>query len=108
MFVVFPGKPFQPSLMYVSKARAYLRGSTFQVLHSRVNSWLDPHRLGLPWEKHPSLLKTFLKNVSKKFYVWASVKILDSDKHSNLSARSVSDEEKIFITSTKGRLEQSR
>ncbi len=36
------------------------------------------------------------------------MKILDSDKHSNLSARSVSDEEKIFVKSTQGRLEQSR
>ncbi len=43
-----PGKPFQPSLMFAGKARAYPMWSTFQVLHSRVGSppFLTNIRLG--------------------------------------------------------------
>ncbi len=36
---VVPCKPFQPSLMFAGKARAYLSEAPFQVLHSRVGSW---------------------------------------------------------------------
>ncbi len=40
--VFIPGKPFQPSLMYVGKARSLPKSSLFQVLHSRVGSWPCP------------------------------------------------------------------
>ncbi len=33
-----PGKPFQPSLMFVSKAGAYPSGTSFQVVSSGVGS----------------------------------------------------------------------
>jgi len=38
--VFVPGKPFQPSLMFVGKT-----GANFQVLNSRVGSWPYPPTL---------------------------------------------------------------
>jgi hypothetical protein len=54
-------KPFQPSLMFVSKGYSLPKSSTFQVLHSRCpthkrQTWLEmPAR-----EKHSSLLQTIV------------------------------------------------
>ncbi len=40
MFV--PGKPFQPSLMFVGNAGATAKWITFKALHSKVGSWSYP------------------------------------------------------------------
>ncbi len=64
MFV--PGRLFQPSLMFSSKARAYL----FSSIHPRVGSCLTRNhyiRLERPsFEKHSSLLRTFVHYNRKK------------------------------------------
>jgi hypothetical protein len=48
-----PGKSFQPSLMFVSKARAYMSEAPF---------------LALPWIKHSILLRTLVNYGCKKPY----------------------------------------
>jgi hypothetical protein len=59
--VFVPGKPFQPSLLFVSKA------GTFQVLHSRVGFWTYRQTLDKA-EKHSNLLQKFVNYGQKKFY----------------------------------------
>jgi len=43
--VFVPGKPFQPSLMFVGEARSLPEWSSSQVLHSTVGSWPHPQTL---------------------------------------------------------------
>jgi hypothetical protein len=45
-----PDKPFQPSPMFVGKARSIPRWSTFQFLHSRV-SWPYTQTFKLDWKR---------------------------------------------------------
>ncbi len=71
-YSVCPDRPFQPSLMLVSKARAYLSEATFCVLHSRLCSWPYPKTLdylgGSVRDKYSSLLRPFINYGRKKFY----------------------------------------
>ncbi len=69
-----PGKPFQPSLMFVDKAGAYL--PAFQVLHSRVGSRASPANIRLGLDKHSCLLRRFVKHSHKKFNNIGSWKLL--------------------------------
>jgi hypothetical protein len=60
-FTVFvPGKPFQPGLLYVGKAKGLPEWSTFQVLHSVEKLFRN---------KHSSLLRKSVNYVRKKF-IW--------------------------------------
>ena len=64
------GKPFQPSLIFASKAGAYL--STFKVLHpwkgslhySQTLDWAGKTKHG----KHSCILRTLMSYERKKFY----------------------------------------
>ncbi len=64
-------RPFKPSLMFMDKARglSYSRGP--EKCFIRISSGLSKHwtrLVSLAKDKHPSLLKTFIYYVSKKFY----------------------------------------
>ncbi len=52
-YSVFHGKHLQPGLMFASKDRSIIKGSTFQVLHLRLSSlalptYIEPDWKGLP------------------------------------------------------------
>jgi hypothetical protein len=65
--VFVPGKHFQPGLMFVGKARAYLAGGTFQVLYlGRLRS-KSQRQERLARYKH-KLVLTFINYSFKKFY----------------------------------------
>ena len=72
VFVFLPGKQLQPSLMFVSKAKAYpsktpfrfsLLGQASGLTHKR---WPMLERPAM--DKHSSLLRTFVIYGRKKFY----------------------------------------
>jgi hypothetical protein len=42
IYVFVPGKPLQPCLMFVGKARAWPSEAPFEVLHYMVGSWPYP------------------------------------------------------------------
>jgi hypothetical protein len=60
---VFPGKSFQPSLMFASNGRAYQSIPPPGLLRKHDTRLERPAR-----DKHSSLLPTFVNCVCKKFY----------------------------------------
>ncbi len=68
-----PCRPFQHSLMFVSKAITYPSGAPFQVLSSRVGSRPSPTNIRQDWKGFPGtkqcrLLQMFVNYGCKKFY----------------------------------------
>jgi hypothetical protein len=68
--VFVPGKPFQPSLIYVGKQGAYprvehLKGATWIGSGLTRNNWIRLERIVR--DKHSSLVKKIVNYVRKKF-----------------------------------------
>ncbi len=70
MFV--PGNPFQPSLMFADKARAYPSEPTLRYSSNRADSWPYPETLDLAGkacqEQTLQLMTKICKLWTKKFY----------------------------------------
>ncbi len=70
MFIIsVPGRPFQPNLMFVSKAEAYLSKAPFTnstLLALPTNIILGCERSTR--DKHSSLLQTFINCICQRLY----------------------------------------
>ncbi len=70
--VFVPGKPFQPSLTFVGKARSLTQSGTTERRFTGVCSGLTcKHKTRLQRlarDKHSSLSQTFINNICKKLY----------------------------------------